>query len=120
METVGCNLCKNDNYKVLWFEGAFQVVKCKRCNLIYTRTRYNLEELKDLYSERYFTAERRDLSRYRERNLLYKISRYKKGGRILDVGCAEGDFLFEVKKKLGFDTYGIEISEYAANCFVAS
>ncbi len=35
-------------------------------------------------------------------------------GKILEIGCATGDFL-DVAAFLGYDCYGIEISEWAAS-----
>jgi 2-polyprenyl-3-methyl-5-hydroxy-6-metoxy-1,4-benzoquinol methylase len=32
----------------------------------------------------------------------------------LDVGCATGFFL-EVMRELGYETYGVEVTEYASN-----
>ncbi|RMG39428.1 MAG: class I SAM-dependent methyltransferase [Candidatus Dadabacteria bacterium] len=39
----------------------------------------------------------------------------KKGDRILEVGCAKGYVLVEFKR-LGFDVYGIDTSQYAVSC----
>jgi 2-polyprenyl-3-methyl-5-hydroxy-6-metoxy-1,4-benzoquinol methylase len=38
---------------------------------------------------------------------------HKKNGRLLDIGCAVGHFLKLARIK-GWDTYGVEISEYAS------
>jgi len=38
------------------------------------------------------------------------IKKYKKKGRILDIGCAAGFFL-HIAKQQGFDPYGVDVSE---------
>jgi 2-polyprenyl-3-methyl-5-hydroxy-6-metoxy-1,4-benzoquinol methylase len=38
------------------------------------------------------------------------INRFKKTGKILDIGCGAGIFL-DYARKLGWDTYGIELTE---------
>ena len=45
------------------------------------------------------------------------INYYKleKGSKILDIGCAKG-FLVHEFNKLGMDSYGIDISQYAMKC----
>ncbi|MFX0186789.1 MAG: class I SAM-dependent methyltransferase [Candidatus Hodarchaeota archaeon] len=40
------------------------------------------------------------------------IPKYKKNGKILDIGCAYGGFLYKLKK-LGWEVKGIELSEEA-------
>lgn len=46
--------------------------------------------------------------------VLKKILPYCNYGNLLDIGCSSG-LLLEEAKSFGFDTYGIEISEYASN-----
>jgi 2-polyprenyl-3-methyl-5-hydroxy-6-metoxy-1,4-benzoquinol methylase len=41
-----------------------------------------------------------------------QLLKYKKGGKVLDVGCAFGYFAFHMKS-IGFDVYGIDVSKYA-------
>jgi len=46
-----------------------------------------------------------------------KILKYKKKGKLLDIGCAFGYFASYARKK-GFDVYGVDISKYAIEEFV--
>ncbi|MFH0875122.1 MAG: class I SAM-dependent methyltransferase [archaeon] len=70
--------------------------------------------MKELYEKEYFSMYSNDPKRDRmyilERD---RILKYKKKGKILDIGCGLGLFLknFDDKK---WDKYGVEISEYAS------
>jgi SAM-dependent methyltransferase len=44
-----------------------------------------------------------------------EIHSRKKGGRILDVGCATGYFLSRFFERLGWEALGVELSHYAAS-----
>jgi 2-polyprenyl-3-methyl-5-hydroxy-6-metoxy-1,4-benzoquinol methylase len=50
--------------------------------------------------------------RLQAKRILEKIHRYKKGGRMLDIGCGPAFFLDEAKKK-GWDVQGADLSEWA-------
>jgi SAM-dependent methyltransferase len=43
------------------------------------------------------------------------VTRSKKTGRILDVGCATGSFLLGMKEIHSWEVFGVEISPHAAN-----
>jgi SAM-dependent methyltransferase len=45
---------------------------------------------------------------------LNELPAFQPGSKVLDVGCATGLFI-EVANSLGWDAYGIEISEFASN-----
>ncbi len=47
--------------------------------------------------------------------LIEKYISYKKGKKLLDIGCADGSFAVILQKRLGFDAYGIDIAEKAIN-----
>ena len=49
------------------------------------------------------------------KNKWLKIPYYVPGGRLLDVGCGNGDYLYELKW-LGWQCWGTEISEQSADC----
>jgi SAM-dependent methyltransferase len=41
------------------------------------------------------------------------VTRYKKEGRLLEIGCATGEFLNAMRGSGSWDLYGVEISEHA-------
>lgn len=121
-----CKVCGSSQRKRLYSISGFQVIRCLNCGLIYRYPQPGEEELAQLYNKNYFLSE--DPLRWGYRNYVkmkkfiiktfeYKlkiIERYKKRGRILDIGCATGFFL-EIAKKKGWETHGVELSDYAAS-----
>lgn len=127
METhqVVCNLCGADDYKILHSLGEEgNIVKCRRCQLVYRNPRptqeeiekwyqhdFHLTEYKTLYGVEY-TQDQENISKI-ARQRLAVLNSLAKPGRILDVGCAAGFFL-DVARSQGWKPYGVEISPYIA------
>ncbi|MCM8800416.1 MAG: class I SAM-dependent methyltransferase [Candidatus Omnitrophica bacterium] len=130
-EFVGCNLCGKDNSKLLFVAkdrtnekgGFFRIVKCKSCGLVYVNPRPIKQELFRYYLNEYqsriydnikmkksfiWETPNQSMMELKARSIL----KYKKSGRILDVGCKDGLFL-KFLKDLGWQTYGIELNPKA-------
>jgi 2-polyprenyl-3-methyl-5-hydroxy-6-metoxy-1,4-benzoquinol methylase len=128
MYKVNCDLCENDDYKILGDVKNNKVVKCNSCGHIYMIYRFTESELLKIYDDDYFKDkyvngnERVEYDYLKDKPNILKfvekrfetIHKYKKPGTILDIGCAMG-FYLEYAQKLGWKVYGSEISEYAAN-----
>lgn len=116
-EHVGCDLCGSVNYKVRYrkpdvihwinqFE--FPVVECRDCGLVYVNPRPTLDSMSAYYSSGYHSN--RDTERHRLRyetevSMLPALS----NERVLDIGCAEGDFLVYLKDKFpGIEAFGCD------------
>lgn len=137
MEYVKCNFCNNNDTKLLFTKKDefglsdcdFRVVQCRNCGLIYVNPRPSTDEIGKFYPDTYswketLTAESkitkiiRRLERiYRYHLLNYETSKVvkvanRKTGKLLDVGCGSG-YRLDVFRRLGFDTYGVEISSSA-------
>ena len=90
-------------------------VKCKHCHLIYM----NPMEQVSKTNEYYFKAKNNHAPTIRESYLrtaksqVSLIQKYTSGTNLLDIGCAQGFFLFSASK-VGYTTKGIEISRDAA------
>jgi len=90
-------------------------VKCKNCHLIYM----NPTEKASKTNEYYFKAKNTHAPTIRESYLrtaksqVRLIQKHASGTNLLDVGCAQGFFLFSAYKA-GYTTKGIEISQDAA------
>ncbi|WP_241392445.1 class I SAM-dependent methyltransferase [Brachyspira hyodysenteriae] len=99
------------------------IVCCPNCKLEFIYNQPNFEEIKSIYSNDYYKAwgmedgENNEVALMKKstfRNMLKKILPYKKSGNILDIGTASG-FLLEEAKEMGFEPYGVEISEYSSS-----
>lgn len=153
-EYVNCNLCGADETELLFVAeenqfqlgGHFNVVKCKKCGLVYVNPRPTPENMGFYYPEgKYYThcepsknipprhrikrliigsLPGYDIKTRRFKKLLGTILRkflaeqvsiiipFKKSGRILDIGCGNGDMIGWMKE-YGWETYGVEISKAA-------
>lgn len=130
MQSIDCNYCGQDNWQLvnegpdlgLNRPGAFRLVRCNNCDLIYQNPQPTREELGQFYPDEYSlyqTAE--SLTRVAELSQQHAMSRRCQRvmrhaptpGVILDVGCATGEFL-QAMRELGWQAVGIELSDYAA------
>lgn len=133
--SVNCNLCGSDEYKVVYDSnigsrlpevreytsttsayGSFnRLVLCSRCGLIYQnpRDRDVVRLYQDVTDHAYIDSwENRALT---FRRLLGVLRNHiRKGGDVLDIGCYAGIFIDEAKKS-GYRMTGIEPSVWAAN-----
>ena len=110
---------------IIWFQKkTFNVVKCKKCDFIFTNPRPDINEISGYYqSEEYISHNENPSSFFdriyaliRRKNISYKlnlISDFKKENATLyDYGCGVGSFL-SVAQKAGWLVNGYEPSEKA-------
>lgn len=99
----------------------FQISRCVNCGFLFTNPRPEKKDLGRYYqSEDYYSHSKKkkglitflyDAVKNRALNQKYQlISKYKKKGVILDVGCATGEFLYHFYHR-GWKTIGIEPAE---------
>jgi len=119
MESVKCNLCGSNEYKTvlkakdyrfLTDEEDFQIVRCKGCGLTFLNPRPNKNEISKYYPEGIEWEEKGKKEVQKEKYSIIKNP--SKKGKILDIGCAKGEFLSFLKNK-GYDVYGVEPSDDA-------
>lgn len=130
MKKNKCIFCGKDEFLFLYnardinqpsaeFQEIFKVLKCKNCGLVYTDAKINnfekfyKEEFRDKTGKRFHGIFEKVVNHI-EKKRVNKLLKYKKNGRILDVGCGRSIFLKELKKR-GWDVYGIEIFEENVN-----
>jgi len=121
LEYVKCNLCGLDNTKLLFTKYSFNIVRCRRCNFIYVNPRPTEDEMANFYTEEYF-YDSKGAYGYENYSIEGKIhiqrrikivETYTSSGKLLEVGCATGQWLKAMKEK-NWDVYGIELSEFAS------
>ena len=123
-----CLLCGNSEARGVFYvrdinwltEGDFCIVKCLSCGLVYMNPMPDEARLPEFYGREYFQRSEacyldKSLKKIIERAFsgrLNLIQKYKKTGRVLDVGCGDGSFLKYLKRE-GYDVVGVDISESA-------
>jgi len=118
---IKCNLCESDNSKLLFVKYGYNIIKCKNCGFIYVNPRPTEDELKEFYSEKYFSGKNKlyGYENYSINSKIYiqrrieTVETYKDRGKLLDVGCATGQWLKAMSER-GWETYGIELSKFAS------
>jgi SAM-dependent methyltransferase len=131
METVACNGCGGIKYNILFELSDYlldrpavraQFVRCRQCGLVYQNPRPTPDEISQHYPPDYEvfqyknkTSVQRFIATYGIQKRCRAITRLKKEGHLLDVGCATGSFLANMRHLPGWHVQGVEISDYAAN-----
>ena len=116
MENVNCNLCGSSETEFWGKKAGIDIVKCRKCGLIYCNPRPDNEELQAFYSADYFDDGHYAGDELRQR--MYEIeieeilANVARRGRFLDVGCAVGKFLLTLPDT--FEKWGTEFSAAAA------
>jgi 2-polyprenyl-3-methyl-5-hydroxy-6-metoxy-1,4-benzoquinol methylase len=124
-ETVpACDLCRapSDRHPVVFWKYNTPVVRCTGCGLLYSNPRWKAEHLFGRYTNEYWqqyadkvksTALDPVANEARWGPYLDTLEMARVNGRLLDVGCATGEFLVAAKAR-GWETQGVEPSPIAA------
>jgi len=130
MVEVNCPLCGENRPEPLFqardrlglAKGEFSLVGCASCGMVYVNPRPGEDELAGYYPKTYWGERQagvRELFRGVEERLKegYKLRAVRRaglaGGKILDVGCGRGEFLYLLKTR-GFEVTGLEPGAEAA------
>ena len=107
-----CLVCGSSSIGSLNSYEANYLVKCADCKFVFSQRKPTQSELTDHY-KLYFRGNAISpitIKRYNE--LLDKFEKYRKINNIMDVGCGDGYFLSEAKKR-NWNVFGVEFSEEA-------
>ena len=128
---INCPLCQRNDFRKFLTKFEMNLVKCRKCGLIYANPRIHESELLTRYTSSFFfdeylpafkaTSKSYDLTVIRSHFFLFLhlIAKfYTPGKRLLDVGCGAGFFL-KAAEEIGWEAEGVEIapvaSDYARN-----
>lgn len=122
LEMSICPVCGGSPLRRLFNHQGYAVCECAGCSLRLLNPQPDDARLKSIYSADYFIGKRTPqleapVTRLKQATAgLYMdmLAKYlnHKTGRLLEVGCGEGDFLL-VARSRGFDVSGIDISPNA-------
>lgn len=114
------------------FANYYPLVKCNNCTLVYIPIEFTANQLQDYYENATSIKMLNDFyaTRKKQTNLVYshrlaQVSAYlpqnNKVIRVLEIGCGNGDFLYQLKQanpEKSFELYGIEPN--AESCAAAT
>jgi len=104
----------------------YDLVQCRDCGLVFVNPFPDLKTIAGFYDENYFKSdfacgmyeksyletENTRVEEYRE--MLGMIENHRSSGRLLEIGCAAGSFLFYAQRA-GFEVEGVDVSDWAVN-----
>ncbi len=121
-----CSLCGKKGAYSHFVKLGHQISKCPNCDLYSLNFAGDYQKfITTYYSKGFFTGGKlyRAYADYvgdkktvlkNMKKYLTVIRKFKKKGKLLDLGCAMG-FLIEEANQWNYDAYGVDISEYAVN-----
>lgn len=117
-----CPVCSASTVEKTFVKDGFTFVKCSKCGLLYVNPTIKDSELENYYNcEALVFYEKNILLKTREiRNekifmpRVNLVEKYINEGKILDVGCAIGNFLECIVKNPKWEAFGVEPNDFAA------
>lgn len=116
-ERPACDLCGSTARKALykkpddWLwpnDHEYQVVECLRCGLVFVDPRPLKKHMRAFYPGNYYSC-RGDAGHLKRYEAQLRFLPLLSNEKVLDLGCARGDFLIFLKKKYpGIDAIGVE------------
>jgi ubiquinone/menaquinone biosynthesis C-methylase UbiE len=128
MEYIRCPLCDGDDTKVLFrrkdlthrvSDIEFPVVRCRRCGIVYVNPRPTKEAIHSYYPTEFYEIMDKETVLEHKRSQLeakFELVKHIDSGRLLDVGCGKGEFLYFMQGK-GWLVKGVEFSSKPPNMF---
>jgi SAM-dependent methyltransferase len=128
-EYVPCPLCGGKDHKLrfsrrdhthLVTQEQFRVVSCRTCGFVFVNPRPTVEALQMYYPPEFYQVNSTPEQLLEEKkstlDARLALLRGFPPGRLLDIGCQKGEFLYVMKQR-GWDVYGLEVSPTPPNVF---
>lgn len=127
-----CIVCNSNEFQNAYtthdrhygIKGEFTIDQCKSCDLFFLNPMPTADYLTSLYPKTYYSYQP-NFFNDNESSFFKKIyskyivqiktldPKFKQPGRVLDIGCGSGKFLYKMKKN-GWEVHGVEVNEIAA------
>jgi SAM-dependent methyltransferase len=116
MSGASCRLCSSSALRFHFEVQGSLLDRCDSCGFVQVRERPSTQQLRSLYGAGYFKHGKYDQElaqrKETERRLgLLERARVAARGRVLDAGCATGDFLVAAGGR--YEMWGLDVSAYA-------
>jgi 2-polyprenyl-3-methyl-5-hydroxy-6-metoxy-1,4-benzoquinol methylase len=116
-----CEVCESSDFRPMFDKADHHFVRCAICGLERIDPQPSDETLARIYGAHYYDAwglhdDEATVAALKKgtfRFVLGKLPPPARGAKLLDCGAATG-FLLEVARDLGYDPYGVELSEFGA------
>ena len=129
LEHTACPLCGQQDHRLLFTrrdhthlvsDVEFRIVKCNACGMVFVNPRPTIQAIHLYYPPDFYQVDRgpADLLKEKQGTLdaRLKLVGALPPGRVLDVGCQKGEFLYVMKQR-GWDVTGVEFSSTPPNVF---
>jgi 2-polyprenyl-3-methyl-5-hydroxy-6-metoxy-1,4-benzoquinol methylase len=118
MAPDSCRICAASGLRHHFTVRGSALDRCKFCEFIQVRQRPSAEELRVLYGDGYFKRGKYDEALAQRKEGERRLSWLARagvapGGRVLDAGCATGDFLALASDR--YEMWGLDVSAYATD-----
>jgi 2-polyprenyl-3-methyl-5-hydroxy-6-metoxy-1,4-benzoquinol methylase len=127
-DSGGCRLCGSEKAEERFPGAGIEIYKCQTCGTVFRDQEVGIENLRELYNEdyymktwpgslgRFFTEFDPD-EHHKTRFFNKQLSEFENlcggPGKLLDVGCANGVFVWMAHER-GWEAEGVELSPFAA------
>jgi SAM-dependent methyltransferase len=119
-----CKICgSREAHRKFNLTNELEIFSCSDCQVLFMDPQLSDDEIAVFYSESYYKSwgitgdKENQVSKQMKMDTfllrLKQIQKYISSGKLLDIGCATG-FCLEAAKTLGYEPYGIELSEYSS------
>lgn len=123
--TKNCYICNSSKIKFFRKKEGFNLFKCSCCKLIWVTDAIDQKQLDDFYGETYFNSDsilgyqnylaEESNHRMNAKDIIQEFESFQnlRKMKVLDIGCAAGFFLDELRSSRQCEVYGVEGSTFA-------